>query len=72
MLYALELDPETGKFAPVSREDLRLETEGFTMPPDGMTRVQRRAWRSAYRGLRAKGLDQETAFHRACHLALKS
>lgn len=71
MLLAFDLDPDTGKAVPVSRDQMMDETSGFTTPPEGLSRVQRRAWQSVFRAKRKAGQAQEVAWYKATKAACR-
>ena len=60
-----DVDPTTGEVFPVTPEEHRDDTSGFTTPPVPMPRGQRRRWQrllSKYR----KTMSPARAWHRAC------
>lgn len=64
-LMALEFDHESGKFVPLSLDELKEETAGFTTPLDGMPAMWRERWQIIRKRVLAQGEPPEIAWYQA-------
>ena len=69
-MIVLELDPDTGRFAPVSPEKIQEDYCGWTQPPEGLSWAKRRKWLQFRRGFLNAGLSAEWAWYRATSKAM--